>query len=1191
MVFNLSDSFYSAIRRADVVALETNPESWQDDMFNFNFENDFVKAAHPWTRGVFNAPKDYLTINSLKFSKYEKLIEAALASNPAAINNLLYRTYSENETDFEEDTYLDLYIYQAGKKWGKKIYGVENYAESMKLAMEAYVDAMKDKNKKEKTYDSEDDYSFVKLQEAYRTGNLDLLDTINRLNSLSPAFDEKFLYRRNDIQAASIDSILKTGMSLFVGVGAAHLPGHRGVIEILRNQGYKLRPIKMGERNSRFKDEIEKVIVPVAFLKQTSDDGFYTVEVPGKLYRYSNTATGFDQHQYADMANGSYYVVTRIQTNTWAWGDTLDEVFKKVDSVLYENIPGRILSKKIISKNGYRGFDIINRTRRGDHQRYNIFITPFEVLFFKVSGNGDYVSNTKAADQFFNSLSLKEYTSQWKKLSPVFGGFEVEMPHEPYVIKNKNWQFLATDKIANIDFQVIRTDVHNYDFAAEDSFDLSLMEESYTASDFFESSISRRQTTYKGYPALDAKYRYKDGSIALVRYLIQGPHYYTITSHAKKEDHRMIDFLNSFTITPFVYKQPELKVDTSLHFTVETPYYPASKNKIEMPGGYENIYAGMPGNEEILERATYRDKLIKNDSTGERIYVSFYKAPRYEEQKDSIDIKKEIIGDDKDWIIKQTKTTLLPNGMKMWESMLSDSNSSRVIWVKTYYRNGLTYIVKTETDSLSKPGSFLSSFFSSFQPTDTVLEINAANKPSAHFFEDFYSSDTALRKRAISSITKTSFDSTDLGQLKNAIASLNWRDRNYLSAKKDFVDQLGTIPTATASSYLKEIFYAAGDTVELQYKTLQNLLNQQSKISFGTFRDIVATDPPILNLNSFTGKDNDYNEELFLDALYDSLELTSSIATDLLPLLNIDDYKYPIIELMARLVNNNLLSYKDYETYVSKFLLEAKQALKKQTIIEKNRDVEKAQKNNKTQGPFGDDQVLINSDREYLSEYGNETLSEYAVLLMPGWKKNKAIPDFLNLLLATNDKRLKYKTMLLFIKNERPVADSIINDFAADNNYRYELYEDLSRLDASHRFPARHKNQLDLAISKLLNSNEYNKPDSVVFLAKKGLKWDGADGLIYFFKYKRKKSDDWKLATVGLIQKDSAQFEFRRPGKRLGYDFNLDFTEFSNERVKENEPLEEQLNIRLRKLTYAKRPSAKEFYKSEEAYDYSDLSK
>src|SRR5215213_320429 len=234
MVFNLSDSFYSAIRSAEVVALETNPESWQEDMFNFNLDNDFSNTSNPWLQGLHHTPEDYLTINTLKFSKYERLIELALASNPSAINNLLYRTYSEQETDFEEDTYLDLYIYQAGKKWGKKVFGVEKYAESMKLAMEAYMDAMKDKNKKEKTYETDEEFSYAKLQEAYRTGNLDLLDTINRINSFSAAFDEKFLYRRNEIQAASIDSILKNKLSLFVGVGAAHLPGQRGVIEILR---------------------------------------------------------------------------------------------------------------------------------------------------------------------------------------------------------------------------------------------------------------------------------------------------------------------------------------------------------------------------------------------------------------------------------------------------------------------------------------------------------------------------------------------------------------------------------------------------------------------------------------------------------------------------------------------------------------------------------------------------------------------------------------------------------------------------------------------------------------------------------------------------------------------------------------------------------------------------------------------
>jgi hypothetical protein len=54
--------------------------------------------------------------------------------------------------------------------------------------------------------------------------------------------------------------------------------------------------------------------------------------------------------------------------------------------------------------------EILNRTRRGDNQRYNVFITPFEIIVFKISGNGEYINNGEEADKFFNSVKLKEYS-------------------------------------------------------------------------------------------------------------------------------------------------------------------------------------------------------------------------------------------------------------------------------------------------------------------------------------------------------------------------------------------------------------------------------------------------------------------------------------------------------------------------------------------------------------------------------------------------------------------------------------------------------------------------------------------------------------------------------------------------------------------------------------------------------------
>ena len=38
MVFHLSDSFYLGIKNADVVALETNPGTWQDDFSRYDLE-------------------------------------------------------------------------------------------------------------------------------------------------------------------------------------------------------------------------------------------------------------------------------------------------------------------------------------------------------------------------------------------------------------------------------------------------------------------------------------------------------------------------------------------------------------------------------------------------------------------------------------------------------------------------------------------------------------------------------------------------------------------------------------------------------------------------------------------------------------------------------------------------------------------------------------------------------------------------------------------------------------------------------------------------------------------------------------------------------------------------------------------------------------------------------------------------
>lgn len=1215
MAFNLPDSFYLAVKSAQVVALETNPETWQEDMSKYDLEGVLRGGYNKW-EGSISGPTEYLNIKTLKFFKYDGKLERSMFSNPSAINNLLYRSYGNESADFEEDTYLDMYIYQCGKKWGKQVAGVEDYGESMRLMMEAYKDAAKEKNRKERSYgDMDEEYSSDKLQEAYRKGDLDLLDSINNYNSFSAAFDEKFLYRRNEIQANSIDSIIKSGSILFVGVGAAHLPGDRGVIEMLRAKGYKLRPVKMGERASKTKDLVDKLRVPVEFKTIESEDGFFKVDIPGKFYKSGEEGV-LDQQQYADMANGSYYMVTRVMTNAWLWSNNPDDVLKKVDSLLYENIPGKIISKTPVLKNGYKGYDIVNRTRRGDLQRYHIFVTPFEVLFFKMSGNSDYVKGGDEARRFFGSIQLKEYkpagepAGSWKKFSPAYGGFTVELPHLPYTGNDGSWIYDAEDKLTATQYRVIRTDIHNYGFAEEDTFDLALMEESFMASEFIDSSLHRKHTVYHGYPALEAKYRDKQGGLFDVRYLIQGPHYYTLVAHGRQELPEMQRFLQSFEIKPLQYMTAKLEKDTALYFSVQTPVFPQNK-KIKLDIASEEIADGEEAETEaqLLESGAFRGKLIENDTTGEKIHVAFYKSSRYHYSTDSSRLTSNrgfYYQDDSTWIIRKYKKTDLPGNRKIWDILVTDTGSSRAIWFKAYYKNGVTFTLTSLTDTLTPPSDFVRQFYESFTPADTLNGLNPFAKKSALFFGDLRSTDTIVRKKALNNIPEIYLDSTDFPELKNAIIACNWEQKKYLNTKKELISKLGEIKTHAAADYLRELYYSLGDTVQLVYPVLQGLLAHRNDYSFELFRTIIASEPPVLDFSSdyeydyarpvYSGNRNYAMSGYpgngnFLERLSDSLELTKKILPDLLPLLNLEDYKSPIMDLLGEMADSNLLRPSDYVMYYNKFLLEAKQELKKQSIAEKKAAIEKAEASKEEQ--------KNRNSREDEADDGNDMLTQYAQLLIPFWDSHPAVSPLIGQMLASNDKKLKYNILLQLMKKGRPYPDSLLRYFGGLDDYRYELYSDLKKMKKLDKFPAMYNNHLDLGKSSLFREKSYDKPDSLVYADRISTTYKGKKGYIYFFNYKMKKDDlNWKLAVVGMVPENPREFEFEDSLQLVTYfyegrkfqhwsgDSRYDFTRYTDEKASTGEAMKVQMQKELKKMIYERRRSAIRFYNNNNNRDY-----
>ena len=139
---------------------------------------------------------------------------------------------------------LDLFFHNEAKKQGKKIIGLEKMSEQInainsipyKNQAEELVNAVnKAKNSKQNELET--------LIAFYVQGDLDTLLALttqnNTNNEINTIIETVFILKRNQNMAERCEKYLKEN-STFIAIGAAHLPGENGVIELLRKKGYKV---------------------------------------------------------------------------------------------------------------------------------------------------------------------------------------------------------------------------------------------------------------------------------------------------------------------------------------------------------------------------------------------------------------------------------------------------------------------------------------------------------------------------------------------------------------------------------------------------------------------------------------------------------------------------------------------------------------------------------------------------------------------------------------------------------------------------------------------------------------------------------------------------------------------------------------------------------------------------------------
>ncbi len=270
-LFHLTDSTYYALDQATTVVLEA-------DIFSIFDE--------------YNTRQDYVEMN------YDN------EGNPYGNSYNASTTAYGDEDGMPQflDAYFQQYCYNAGKTFA----ALES--------VDSQVELLSNMNRSRYGYNA---YSTSdELIKLYLKGDIYSIDEYLRSSmSIYPKGYERVIVERNFGMATKIDSLLKiNGNKLFCAVGAGHLAGPSGLINLLKSKGYKVRRVV-----ASYSEDPTVAISNVRKFKSyayKNDEFRLGAEFPGKPIVIRNEDEGYLlKLMYSDLGQGNSYVVELYPLN------------------------------------------------------------------------------------------------------------------------------------------------------------------------------------------------------------------------------------------------------------------------------------------------------------------------------------------------------------------------------------------------------------------------------------------------------------------------------------------------------------------------------------------------------------------------------------------------------------------------------------------------------------------------------------------------------------------------------------------------------------------------------------------------------------------------------------------------------------------------------------------------------------
>lgn len=1116
MAFNLSDSFFVALRAVDVVALETDHDYWQAFTEILEGQESNIFGDGDRYGGGYRPRQPNLYHEQFNFSVPEnRILGAMLSAKPRLSNEFLYRT-NQYRQDHEEDTYLDLFIFQAGRKLGKTVIGLETLEGSFEAMIRSQLPNDEDEEEERRRY-APPAFSRSSLEDAYRDQDLSLLDSISRMAQPGKNFRRWMLDERNYIMANGIDSVLQSGSAIFAAVGAAHLPGETGLIPLLREKGYTVRPVQFSaETAKREKEAIEAMRHPVQFARQWAADSTWSAEAPGKFYQTIDNE-GFEQYLCADMNNGAYYAVYRLRTYGLWNGQSPEYIAQRMDSLLYEKVPGRILERRRLNGTGIPGHEITTRTRRGDILRFKILVLPMDIYVFAAGGNSDYASGEEAT-RFLGSIAFRQTVTARRPtvVQPERSGFRVSLPVEPVLqapLDKKSGQYLiaAADPADSACYLIFRGVYHDWTYIEEDTFELNIIGEKI-AEQFTKNPPKMTWVAEADYPTQDVLFQSdRDSAWYHLRLVIHGPHYYLLGCR-KPSPAAPQAFWDSFVLEPDNDQTGwEMLRDTGMQFEVLTRPEPEPPGRAFIENLKKIVQEAMENSKRGRmygsgDRQPRQSRVLHSPQHGEEVYVSSLEllsgvpAPTLDSFQAYI-IRRET--EDGKMAVREQRWENPSERLLVGDLLLEDTNSVRGIRTRVFLTPGRLYILSATVHLGSPAGAFVEQVFRSFTPTDTTSGELPFGRRNQDFLKDLYTEDSLVREKALDRLNGSwlmAIAPSDFPVVRQVLEHPKFGQLRF-KHRRILLGALGKFPTSEALTFAQHFWAKHPDSVRYQQLLLIAMAEMQTRSAHDALVRLLKQETVFVASSTIT--------DVF-SALSDSVELSARLLPDLLAVSDMrPECREPVIQLLEQATARNLVKPAVYARMKSRLIFDAYQDMGAMQA--------QAESKNEESSPAD----------YYLSDYGLHYESDADVnwslrLLVPFLAKDKAVQTLFDRATRCPDEDVQILAHALLLRQGRPVKNEVLRAYADADKTRYLLYRQLAETDQLARYAAWFADTTNLARSILYRDltgdryGESSEVDSIRFLSRHHIVYDRRPTLTYFFDVKRKKDKEWCLAYVSV---------------------------------------------------------------------------